>query len=90
MIEKLMTFWTDFGVKVMSGYVIFVEKVGPASIIMVPIMLLGFTIPWFLVMTVLLAIDILYGRIVLDISIKEQVGLLKEGIMEGYNGMRKG
>lgn len=90
MIEKLMTFWTNFGVKVMSGYVIFCEKVGAASLIVAPIMLLGFTIPWFLVMMVLLAIDILYGRIVFDLTIKEQVECLKEGIIEGYNDMRNG
>lgn len=90
MIEKIMTFWTDFGIKVMDGYVTFIEKVGPASIILVPIMLLGFTIPWFLVMIVLVAIDILYGRIVYDLTIKEQVECLKEGIIEGYNDMRNG
>lgn len=89
MIEKLTTLWTDFGIKVMSGYMIFIEKVGPASIIVAPIVLLGFTIPWFLVMMVLLGLDILYGRIVYNLSIKEQVGWLKDGIKEGYHDFRE-
>ena len=86
MIEKLNTLWIEFGVRVMNGYVIFIEKVGAVSIIVIPFVLLGFTIPWLLVMAVLLALNILYGRIVYDVSIKDQVGWLKEGIKEGYHG----
>lgn len=88
MFGKLLRFWADFGIKVMSGYVIFCEKVGAASLIVAPIMLLGFTIPWFLVTMVLLAIDILYGRIVFDLTIKEQVESVKEGFNEGYHGTK--
>ena len=85
MIDKLTTLWTDFGIKVMSGYMAFIEKVGPASIIVAPIVLLGFTIPWFLVQMILLGLSILHGRIVYSISIKEQVKWLKDGIKEGYH-----
>lgn len=86
MIDKLLTLWTEFGVRVMSGYMIFIEKVGAISVIAIPFVLLGFTIPWILVMVVLLALDILYGRIVYDLPIKEQVGWFMDGIKEGYHG----
>lgn len=87
MIEKLMTLWTDFGIKVMGGYMIFVDKIGPASIIAAPIVLLGFTIPWFLVMAILLGLSILHGRIVYNLPIKKQVGWLKKGFDEGYHDL---
>lgn len=86
MIDKLSTLWIVFGVKVMDGYVTFVEKVGAPSIIVAPFVLLGFTIPWLLVMAIILALSILHGRIVYDITIKEQVGWLMNGIKEGYHG----
>ena len=88
MIDKLVTLWTNFGIKVMSGYMVFIEKIGPASIIVIPIVLLGFVIPWFLVQMILLGLDILHGRIVYDISIKEQVGWLKKGFDEGYHDLK--
>lgn len=88
MIDKLSTLWTNFGIKVMSGYMVFVEKIGPASIIIAPIVLLGFTIPWFLVQMILLGLSILHGQIVYNISIKEQVGWLKEGFDEYINEIK--
>lgn len=90
MFGKLFTLWLDLGIKVIGGYVIFVEKIGPASIIVTPFMLLGFSIPWLLVTMLLLGIDILYGRIVLDLTIKEQIEWLKEGFNEGYHGTKNG
>lgn len=88
MIDKLLDVWCTFGLKVTYGYGIFAEKIGVASIIIAPLYLLGFAIPWFMVTVVLLAISILYGHIVYGMSFKEQVAWIKEGVDEGLNSFK--
>lgn len=86
MIEKLLVMWTTFGLKVTYGYSMFEENIGMAVIIVMPLYLLGFVIPWFVTTMVLVGTDILYGRIVYGVSFKEQWNYFKEGINEGLNG----
>lgn len=85
MIEKLLEMWTTFGLKVTYGYSVFEENIGMAVIIVMPLYLLGFVIPWFMTTMVLVGIDILYGRIVYGVSFKEQWDCFKEGLNEGLN-----
>ena len=85
MIDKLLEAWTTFGIKVTDGYATFVKNVGVASIIIAPFYLLGFVIPWFIVTAILVALDILYGRIVYDLGFKEQWKCFKEGLVEGMD-----
>lgn len=78
----LLKLWVKFGVKVMSKYIPFVERVGDASIIIAPLMLLGFTIPWVMVYIVLLALTIVQGWFVYDLTFKEQIDCVKEGFID--------
>ena len=82
---KLLELWVAFGTNVANGYTMFVGNVGWLALIMAPIMLLGFTIPWLLVTVILFALDLVYGRIVLGLTIKEQCIWVKEGIVESLN-----
>ena len=82
---KLLRLWSDFGVKVMNGYGIFVGKVGALAIIVTPLMLIGFSIPWLVVTTILITLNMIQGRIVYGLSFKEQYDCVKEGIIEGLN-----
>lgn len=82
---KLLEVWAKFGVKVMSKYIPFVERVGDASIIIAPLMLLGFTIPWVMVYIVLLALNIVQGWFVYGLTFKEQIDCVKESFIDGVN-----
>lgn len=80
---KLLELWSTLGLKVMSGYMAFIEKHENAAIYIIPLMLLGFTIPWVMVYVILLALNIIQGWFVYDLTIKEQVDCIKEGFMNG-------
>lgn len=86
---KLLELWSTLGLKVMSGYVAFIEKHENAAIYIALLMLLGITIPWVIVYVVLLALNIIQGWFVYDLSIKEQVDCIKEGFMDGVNHPNK-
>ena len=86
--SKLLELWVAFGTNVSNGYVMFVEKTGRLALLVAPIMLVGFTIPWFVVTAVLLALDLVYGRIVYGVTIKDQCSWVKEGIDEAWNDHR--
>lgn len=82
---KLLTLWSTLGLKVMSGYILFIERVGTAAIIIAPLMLLGFTIPWSMVYIVLIALNIIQGWFVYDLTFKEQINCVLEGFVDGVN-----
>lgn len=82
---KLLELWSKFGVKVMSKYIPFIESIGDASIIIAPLMLLGFTIPWAMVYIVLIALNIVQGWFVYGLTFKEQIDCVKEGFIDGVN-----
>ena len=86
---KLLELWAKIGVKVMGKYIPFIERVGDASIIIAPLMLLGFTIPWVMVYIVLLALNMVQGWFVYDLTFKEQYDCVKEGFMNGVNHPEK-
>jgi multidrug transporter EmrE-like cation transporter len=86
---KLLELWSTLGLKVMSGYIKAIDNVGAASIIFVPFMLLGFTIPWAMVYVVLIGLNIIQGWFVYDLTFKEQFDCVKEGFIEGVNVFRK-
>lgn len=86
---KLLELWSTLGLKVMSGYIKAIDNVGAASIIFVPFMLLGFTIPWTMVYVVLIGLNIIQGWFVYDLTFKEQFDCVKEGFIEGVNDFRK-
>ena len=85
MFDKFLDIWLIFGLRVTYGYGIFSEKIGLVSIVMTPIYLLGFVIPWFMVTMTLIGICILYGHIVYGMSFKEQWCWFKEGVNEGLD-----
>jgi hypothetical protein len=86
---KLLKLWSKFGVKVMGKYIPFIEKVGDTSIIIAPLMLLGFTIPWIMVYVVLLALNIVQGWFVYGLTFKEQYDCVKESFIDGVNHPEK-
>lgn len=85
--RTLLGLWATFGGKVANGYAKFVEKVGPLSLLVMPFMLVGFTIPWYAVLMVLLGLDMLHGRVVYGLSFEEQWGWFKEGLDEHLHGI---
>lgn len=86
---KLLELWAILGVKVMGGYVAFIERFGNATIIVSPLIILGFVIPWVMVYGVLLGLNIVQGWFVYDLTFKEQIDAVKEVFMDGVNNFRE-
>lgn len=82
---KLLKLWAKFGLKVMGGYITSIDRVGAASVIFIPFMLLGFTIPWVIVYVLLLGLNMVQGWFVYDLTFKEQFDCVKEGFRNGVN-----